>query len=804
MPKLFCLFLISIFIGVGFSVAQTCPDNIGFEKGDFSKWQSFAGSVTLDAAGANLVTVGKITPINGRHTIISKKTEKDYYGGFSTISPNGSNYAVKLGDDGTGKQAERLTYTIEVPANAENFGITYQYAVVFENPPGHSHSQQARFTANVLDLSTNNYIKCASFEYVATSNLPGFKQSPVKEGVLYKDWTSVFINLSDYKGKTLVLEFTTADCALSGHFGYAYVDVIDNCHDIIQGNSYCDSSNEINLTGPAGYEKYLWYNEDRSIKYGEGEKLVVKPALQPGKKVLLDLIPYEGFGCKNTVFTVIKKENFDFQLLAKTTICEGSSIDLTTDKILLNKSISTTYQFYANELLTTLVPEPNKIDKPGRYFVKAVGANGCSQVKFIDIILNESLKVEVLASINSCDNSPIDLTSHLVQKNVPSGVKVKYFENIELTKAVTDPKSIKKNGTYYLQFENETCTLFKTVTVQIFDKPVLKITNPDLACNTQTIDITDKKYKVGSDEDLTFSYFKDDSFKITLDNPSSVDQTGYYYIIAKNKNGCTVSNKIYVEFVSFPVLVVKNPVAVCAPNKVDLTNKGLYEGSTEALNFSFVDKLTGLKVQNPNAIASSGTFIITATNIAGCSVSKEITTTVNQKPSIVINQPSKAFIGQTIDLTSPLVTKGSTHFTKVGYWFDDKMRNKLDNPDKITKSGKYYISLSNLSGCDVVGEVEVELVSEPKIIVPTAFTPLKSTNNKLFPFIDGIQKLVSFRVYNKWGNLVYETSSAKDSDGWDGTYKNNLQPFETYSWFAEGISRIGKTFTNKGKTVLIP
>ncbi|RZK51486.1 MAG: hypothetical protein EOO87_17540, partial [Pedobacter sp.] len=106
--------------------------------------------------------------------------------------------------------------------------------------------------------------------------------------------------------------------------------------------------------------------------------------------------------------------------------------------------------------------------------------------------------------------------------------------------------------------------------------------------------------------------------------------------------------------------------------------------------------------------------------------------------------------------------------------------------------------------CDVVGEVEVELVSEPKIIVPTAFTPLKATNNRLYPFLDGIEKLVSFKVYNKWGNLVYQTSSAKDSDGWDGTYKNNLQPFETYSWFAEGVSRIGKTFTNKGKTVLIP
>ncbi|RZK23693.1 MAG: hypothetical protein EOO43_08175, partial [Flavobacterium sp.] len=149
--------LISIIIGVGFSFAQTCPDNIGFEKGNFSKWQSSAGSVSINDSGKNIVALTELAPINGRHTILNNP-EKDFYGGFPTTSPNGSKYSVKLGDDGTGKQAERISYEIEVPKTAENFSITYQYAVVFENPPGHTHDQQARFTAKVFDPTTETYI----------------------------------------------------------------------------------------------------------------------------------------------------------------------------------------------------------------------------------------------------------------------------------------------------------------------------------------------------------------------------------------------------------------------------------------------------------------------------------------------------------------------------------------------------------------------------------------------------------------------------------------------------------------------
>ncbi|MER3497517.1 MAG: hypothetical protein C4308_02180 [Chitinophagaceae bacterium] len=88
--------------------------------------------------------------------------------------------------------------------------------------PQHQPYQQPRFIVKVYDAATYQPIQCATFEYQATSNLPGFKRSTVDQSVWYKERTPVSIDLSGYAGKTIIIEFTTADCTLGGHFGYAY------------------------------------------------------------------------------------------------------------------------------------------------------------------------------------------------------------------------------------------------------------------------------------------------------------------------------------------------------------------------------------------------------------------------------------------------------------------------------------------------------------------------------------------------------------------------------------------------------
>lgn len=283
------------------NAAGSCPDNIDFERGDFRNWTCYTGSV--DSAGnTNVITVAPSGPVNNRHTIVPRVTPSaiDPFGLFPTNPPDGSNFAVRLGNTRIGAQAERIRYRINVPTNDSNFAIIYDYAVVFQDP-GHTNWTQPRFQARLFDSAANSYIDCASFEYISTTNLPGFAVSPVDTTVIYKPWSSVFVSLRDYPGRTLFLEFTNADCVRRGHWGYAYADVKNVCGTNIALNYQCGNPAIATLTAPPGFQTIHWWNGNFSSMYGSGQTITLNPAPPINSTVWMELIPYNDFGCRDTI-----------------------------------------------------------------------------------------------------------------------------------------------------------------------------------------------------------------------------------------------------------------------------------------------------------------------------------------------------------------------------------------------------------------------------------------------------------------------------------------------------------------------
>jgi len=781
--------------------AQSCPENIGFENGNFRNWKLFTGTTTIDK-NKNVISTNEINaPIMGRQTIISNKTEKDYYGGFDLIPKNGGNYSVKLGNNGTGAQVEGISYLLTVPANRPEFTLTYQYAVVLEDP-SHPLEEQPRFIARVKDVKRNEYISCASFEYVATSSLPGFKKSSVNNTVIYKDWTPVTINLSGYQGEELLIEFITADCALGGHFGYAYVDVNNLCGDLIVGNTYCKSAEQLNISGPSGFQYYNWYSEDKSVKYGTGQSIIIKPSPAEGSKIILDLIPYEGFGCPSSVAAVVRSVDYQVQALEKTIVCQNAEIDLTSTDYILNKSDEFTYLVYQDKDLTQQVNGTIKINGNTKFYIKATNYKGCESIATIDVSVFDLANITVKNPPAVCFNETVDITNKNLYSSL-TGVSRSYFIDAKATTKLVNPYAVKTSGTYYVMLSNDFgCNKIIPVTVAISPKPILNIQNPLAVCYPAKVDITAANIFAGNDATFRYSFFEDSALTSPLADPKNVSKSGTYYVSAVNAQGCVVNNKIEVVINDLPVLKVTDPEAVCYPAKVDITNAGLYLGSTENLNYAFFnDEALTNGISNPKAIAKSGVYYVKATNSSGCYVSAKINVTINSLPTIVLNKPKSIFDSDYIDLTSADIIKGSKDFVRVAYFEDAALSKPIANPTRVNKAGLYYISLQNEKGCSVSASVELNILPQPKIIVPTAFTPQKETNNRLYPFLISIQKLTSFKVFNKWGILVYQTDTP--NSGWDGQFKSKMQPLETFSWFAEGIDTFGGKFQSTGKTILI-
>jgi len=289
--------------------AQDCPRNIDFENGTFSGWNCYTGNVRA-SDNQNIITLTNSGgPETERHEMFSLATSGsvfDYYGSFPVVCPNGSGYSVKLGNTSGGAQAEGLSYQFTIPAGRDNYTLTYHYAVVFQDP-AHYDYQQPRLELEVRNVTDDEIIECSSFTFFPNgSPLPGFYLSPKSDSipVWCKDWSPVSINLNGKGGKTIQLFFKTADCTFTRHFGYAYLDVDSDCSGEFIGAKFCPDDTAVVITAPYGYEIYKWFDSSFNI-LGNQPILTLTPPPPSGTSISVEVTPFLGYGCKDTLTAVL-------------------------------------------------------------------------------------------------------------------------------------------------------------------------------------------------------------------------------------------------------------------------------------------------------------------------------------------------------------------------------------------------------------------------------------------------------------------------------------------------------------------
>ena len=98
--------------------------------------------------------------------------------------------------------------------------------------------------------------------------------------------------------------------------------------------------------------------------------------------------------------------------------------------------------------------------------------------------------------------------------------------------------------------------------------------------------------------------------------------------------------------------------------------------------------------------------------------------------------------------------------------------------------------------------VECAPIAEANVVVPSAFTPnSNNANDYLRPIMNNIRQLTYFKVFNRWGQLVFQTNTI--GSGWDGTLKGIQQPTETYTWTLECVDMDGNIIRQSGRSILI-
>ncbi|HEV7230361.1 MAG TPA: gliding motility-associated C-terminal domain-containing protein [Bacteroidia bacterium] len=193
--------------------------NPGFEDNNFSSWDQQEG-FAIDGSGLGGVT---LVPGAGQSFITSPGSDPLVGSDLQRVYPGqgGGNHSAMIGNgplaDG---RAGAISISFTVSQASVNF--SYDYAVVLEAPSIHTAPQQPYFFLTLSDQS-GNILPNGAYSVTAGPGIPGFTLVPGTDAY-YKNWTSVYVDLSAYVGQCLTLTFICRDCTQGSHYGYAYMD----------------------------------------------------------------------------------------------------------------------------------------------------------------------------------------------------------------------------------------------------------------------------------------------------------------------------------------------------------------------------------------------------------------------------------------------------------------------------------------------------------------------------------------------------------------------------------------------------
>jgi gliding motility-associated-like protein len=372
-----------------------------------------------------------------------------------------------------------------VPTAAQS-SITFNYAVVLQNP-AHDPALQAKFTAMIYDKTDDKYIECPFFKFVAGS-LIGFDKSALRASntgggninnvdVFYRDWSTATIDLRQYVGKEIKIEFGTNDCGPGGHFGYAYLDIGDRGASApITGNAYCATQTSVTLKGPGAFQQYEWYNADFSKLIGTGESIKISPPPPDQTKIALRVTSYQDFGgCVDTLYTVISKIDNDFRLKLVDTVhgCANTGVDLTTAYVTDGSSPGMKYTYFIDGEEKTQVNNPKSIVASGTYYIKGINNEGCESTLPIYVKIETPI-LKLIKPEPAIFPATVDLSTTYIKQ---SGLTYSYYTDAGATIPLANYKAIDHTGKFYIKVKNTYgCTSVTGVDVTVLPPPPYIVT----------------------------------------------------------------------------------------------------------------------------------------------------------------------------------------------------------------------------------------------------------------------------------------------------------------------------------------
>jgi len=275
---------------------------------------------------------------------------------------------------------------------------------------------------------------------------------------------------------------------------------------------------------------------------------------------------------------------------------------------------------------------------------------------------------------------------------------------------------------------------------------------------------------------------------------------GTYFVSVSDSNLCPAKDtvvmiqptilQLQLTATNVPCVQVCNGVAIATPS-----------GSTPPYTYAWSDGQSTLSASN----LCSGLYTLTLSDDHGCT----LTDTISVADSTVFPPNIHTYaVKDTIyrSQTSALFTTQLSGFTYSWHPANTLNNHIIYNPIATpVQTTTYYVDITDQWGCvykdSVIVYVLDVICDDTNIYLPNAFSPNGDNSNDILYVRGKIIDEIYLTVYNRWGEMVFETRNM--SDGWNGIYKSKLSEPGVYVYYMDVTCLDKQKYFKKGNITLL-
>ena len=349
---------------------------------------------------------------------------------------------------------------------------------------------------------------------------------------------------------------------------------------------------------------------------------------------------------------------------------------------------------------------------------------------------------------------------------------------------------------YNVRLDDNGCINNDSVRVRVVNFVTLSARSDTTICATDSVRLN------AVSDGLQFLWTPSESVSNpNIINPMAAPAVTTTYTVRATIGGCSATDDMVVRLVPYPGARAGADTVICFGTSAQLN------GSMVGTSFSWspIESLSGANTLSPIAAPEATTaYVLTVRDsLSGCPKPGRDTVLVNVLPrilafagrdtSVVVNQPLQLKASGGIDYEwSPASALSNAGISDPTALYDGSL-----------ESIRYKVNVYNEASCVDSAFITVKIFkTAPQVFVPTAFTPNSDGRNDVIrPIAVGISRIEYFRVFNRWGQMVFSTTSS--GAGWDGRIGGQEQGAGTYVWVVKAVDYTGRPFFKKGTATLI-